>query len=460
VKKLAIRLGVVSTALALVGAFVAGPAGATPPTGYGFDDTSHNITFAGSDTTFFSMQGLTTLWQRSDFGNTGGCPINTAAGTAGVNNCVANPNPETNDLGNYQHDTIAQANPAGSSAGIASLNGVGSYGGTSSGNADAARSSRAPKSSGGLGSCPNELTCDTFWGFAEDGIEIVGFGTHGTELNSLPSTTTALSANELFGIWNCTITQWSQIPELSITPGGPDDGPIVPWQMQTSSGTFATFQTYIQNNATGVPAGWSPDGQACDRKLTSGTAPFENDVKPLINDPATIGTTNTDPNNPSNWIWWSSFGVLSSFPFLANPVRGGTTFQTFPAPVNGHLPSNSSVLGLTYPIDRTLYHVTKKGDADCPKTGTACDFVNNPGPALPPPAVGNDFNVTGGTTGVSGAVREFTRFLCRPSAADQQVDPYLGGNYFTEITGAINSSGFTVVPASLKASGSRCQVLS
>jgi ABC-type phosphate transport system substrate-binding protein len=460
VKKTAIRLAVVGTTLALVGAFVAGPAGATPPTGYGFDDTSHVIVGGGSDTTFFTMQGLTSLWQRSDFGNTGGCTINTAAGTAGVNNCVSNANPETNDLGNYQHDTMAQANPAGSSAGIASLNGVGSYAGTHSGNVDYARSSRAPKATGGAGSCPNELTCDTFWGYAQDGIEIVGFGTHGSELNSLPSTTTALSANELFGIWNCTITQWSQIPELNITANGPDDGPIVPWQMQTSSGTFATFQSFIQNNATGVPAGWSPDGQACDRKLSSGVAPFENDVKPLVNDPAAISSVNTSVDNPTNWMWWSSFGVLATFPFLASPVRGGVTFQTFSAPVNGHLPSASTVLGLTYPIGRTLYHVTKKADADCAKTGTSCDFPGNPGPALPAPLSGNDLNVTGGTTGSSGAVREFTRWLCRPSATDHQVDPFLGTNFFTEITGAISSSGFTVVPSSLRTSGSRCQVLS
>ena len=455
-KKLSVKLAVVGTALALVGAFAAGPAGATPPTGYGFDDTSHVIVGGGSDTTFFTMQQLAEGWQRSDFGNTGGCTVNTTAGTANVNGCVSNPNPETSDLGNWQHDTIAQANPAGSSAGIASLNGVGSYQGTAnSSNVDFARSSRGPRTSGGAGSCPNELTCDTFWGFGEDGVQVIVFGNRATQF---PSPTTALTANEIFGIWDCTITQWSQIPELGITPGSANDGPIVPWQMQGSSGTFATFQSWIANNASGVPSGWSPDGQACDRQLSSGHPPFENDVKPLINDPATISSSNTSTDNPTNWIWWGSFGVLSSFPFLANPVRGGTTFNTFAAPVNGHLPSQSSVLSTSYPIVRTLYHVTKKTDADCAKTGGSCDFPGNPGPAIS--GGGNDLNVTGGTSGTSGSVREFTRFLCRQTAAQQQVDPYLGNNYFGEISAALAASGFTVVPTGLRTSGSRCQVVS
>ena len=34
--------------------------------------------------------------------------------------------------------------------------------------------------------------------------------------------------------------------------------------------------------ASGVPANWSPDGQVCDRKLTSGLFPLENDIKNMI----------------------------------------------------------------------------------------------------------------------------------------------------------------------------------
>jgi ABC-type phosphate transport system substrate-binding protein len=465
VKSKLLKLGIVGAALAVVGALVAGPAGAIPPSNYGFDDNAHVMVGGGSDTTFAVMQQLALDWQRSDYGNTGGCVISTATGP-GINNCVANGSPETNDLGNWQHDTIAQANPAGSGAGIASLNAFNgtTYGGTVNGsNVDFARSSRGPKTSGGNCAGGNEKTCDTFWGYGGDGIEIVLFGARASYAQGqVGNGMTPLTATELFHIWNCDYTMWSQVPSLKITGGGPNDGPIVPWTMQTSSGTFATFQSYIQTNASGVPANWSPNGQSCDHKFANGpqagNPPFENDLKPLINDPTTIGTTAGDPNNPINWIWWGSFGVLSTFPFLSQPVRGGTTYSTAPAPVTDIIPSQSNILAGTYPISRILFHVTRKADADCPLTGGSCDFPGNPGPTANTPGTA-DFNVTGGTSGVSGSVREFTRWLCRPDASHQQVNPYTGVNYFADITGALASSGFTVVPAASRTAGSRCDVI-
>jgi ABC-type phosphate transport system substrate-binding protein len=461
VKSKLLKLGIVGASLAVVGALVAGPAGATPPSGYGFDDNSHVIVGGGSDTTFAVMQTLALDWQRSDFGNTGGCVVSTAVPSV-LNNCVSSLNPETSDLGNWQHDTIAQANPVGSSAGIASLNGFNgtTYTGTANGtNVDYARSSRTPKTSGGNCAGGNEQTCDTFWGYGQDGVQIVLFGARGPYVQGLGNS--ALTADDLFHIWNCDYTTWAAVPDLNIAPASLNDGPIRPWGMQSSSGTFATFQSYIQHNASGVPAGWSPDGQVCDHKFANGAQannfPFENDVKPLINDPTTIGTLHTDADNPVNWIWWGSFGVFSTFPFLSQPSRGGVTYNTFPSPVGGTIPSQSNILGGTYPIGRTLYHVTRKGDADCPVTGGVCDF-SQPGPSSN--TVGTpDFNVQGGSSGVSGAVREFTRWLCRPDATHQQNNPYTGVNYFADITGALAGSGFTVVPVGLRTTGSRCQVI-
>jgi len=478
VKRTLIKTVVVAATLAVVGAVIAGPAGATPPSGYGYDDTSHIIVGGGSDTTYYAMQGLANIYNHSDFGNTGGCTISTAVGPT-LNQCASD---TTYDLGNYQHDTVDQANPVGSSAGVASLNGFTNgqssicYSGTvnpvpgatfTCPNVDFARSSRAGKTSGGDVNGGNELSSDTFWGYAQDGVQVTVFGARGPELQGVGGS--ALTAQDLFNIFNCTYTQWSQVPDLNITPGSSQDGPIVPWGMNTSSGTFATFQSYIQNNASGVPANWSPDGQSCDMKLTNTTGtpfPFENDMKPLINNPTSIGTSNTDPNNPVNWITWSSYGVLSTFPFLSAPTRGGVTYQTYPAPINGVLPSTSNILGNTWAIGRTLWHVTRQADADCPTSGSSCDFTDNPGPTLPGGS-GHDLNVTttalgnagGNSTGTSGAVREFTRWLCRPSAADQQADPFSGSNYFSEITGAVASSGFTVVPVTLRTAGSRCDVV-
>jgi len=235
----------------------------------------------------------------------------------------------------------------------------------------------------------------------------------------------------------------------------------VPWGMNGSSGTFATFQTFIQNNATGVPAGWSPDGQSCDRALQSGLFPLENDIKNIVNDPTTLSTDPASADNPDNWLWWGSFGAMSAFPFLSNYTRAGSPSIPTAAtasPVNGVLPSTGGIIANTYPIGRTLYHVTLKPTADCPKTGTACDFPGHAGPLIS--GSNHDLNVAGPATGARGAVREFTRFLCRVSAAQHGLNPYTGNNNFNEITSAINSAGFTVVPASLRSAGSRCQVLS
>jgi hypothetical protein len=127
--------------------------------------------------------------------------------------------------------------------------------------------------------------------------------------------------------------------------------------------------------------------------------------------------------------------------------------------VNGVVPSHSNIFANSYPIGRTLYHVTKKADADCPKTGGACDFTGNPGPTLPS-GTGNDLNVAGGTSGRSGAVREFTRFICRPAAADQAIDPFNGKNYQSEVSGAIGASGFSTVPTALRNGGTICRVQS
>jgi len=182
----------------------------------------------------------------------------------------------------------------------------------------------------------------------------------------------SLSADDLFHIWNCSggtgtsgHVRWSDIIP-SITPGGTDDADIVPWQMNTASGTFATFQNYIKNNASGVPTGWSPNAQACDRKLADGSLPLENDIKPLINDPASLGT-GTSNNNPENWMWWGSFGVFSAFPYTSSYARSATTWTAKDAAINGITPGTGNILQLTYPISRTLFHVTRKSDADCVK---------------------------------------------------------------------------------------------
>jgi ABC-type phosphate transport system substrate-binding protein len=440
--KMLVLGSVAALAFALSGAI---PAGATPPTGYGFDNTAHLIVGGGSDTTYKAMVNLTDLWDGAP-----GCTIVTSNG-ATLNNCVTtNANPETNTLGNYQHDTVAQANPTGSGSGISALINGTAYNGTT-GSPSFARSSRGPSGS--------ELSSATFWGFGEDGVQIVVFNNRGSIANGAdPVSNPKMSAQELHNIWNCTYTTWHQVPSLGINNGDPNDGPIVPWGIQTSSGTYATFRDYIRN-ATG-DSSFDPDAGACVRKLASTSAPpFENDIKPLINDPAVLSNSAASTDNPENWIWWGSFGELSTFSFKGQFTRSGTLYVANAGPVLGFTPNTGNIANNTYPIDRTLYHVTKNTDADCPQTSPGtCDFPGNPGPTIGGGPT-TDLNVTGGSSGTSGAVREFTRWLCRPSGAQQTLDPYTGTNYNSAITTALSKAGFTTVPSALRSSGSRCQVL-
>ena len=450
----------------------AAPASATPgpPAGYGDDGRADIAVGGGSDTTYRAMVGLTDLYNGAP-----GCTVNTAVGPD-LNTCVYSANSgdpaDKASLGNYDHDTIAQANPTGSGAGVSSLNNFpGSassvtYNG-SNGNVDFARSSGGPKTSGGKISGGNELAGDTFWGFSQDGIEVMSFEDRGTQLQGIGGS--ALTPADLYHIWNCDYTRWSQVPDLNIASGSATDGPIVPWGMNASSGTFGTWNTYLIANG-GAPANWTADGQSCDRFLGSGssTAPFENDIKQLFNSVPSANLAPTDPestNNPNNWVWFGSYGELSAFSYKSNyqyPVSTGNTWNAIPVPVNGILPSTAKILANTYPIGRTLYHVTKNTDADCPgavNPGDACQFTANPGPTLPS-GTGTDLNVIGATGGKGGAVREFTRWLCRSGSAAQAIDPYTGKNYAGEIATAINNAGFTVVPASLRTAGSACAVKS
>ena len=459
-------------AAAAGGLLVNSTASATPgpPTGYGSDGRATIIVGGGSDTTYRAMVGLTNLYNGAP-----GCTVNTAIGPD-LNTCVYSPTstdpPDPASLGNYDHDTVAMANPTGSGAGVASLNnfpnGAASvaYNGAN-GNVDFARSSAGPKTTGGKIAGGNELSGDTFWGFAQDGIEVMGFDQRGTQIQGVGGS--SLTPADLYHIWNCDYTTWSQLPNLGIAAGSATDGPIVPWGMNSSSGTFGTMNTYLISNG-GAPANWTVNGQSCDRFTGTGssTAPFENDIKKIFNAVPAANITNTDfssVDNPNNWVWFGSYGELSAFTYKSNyqyPVGTGVTYNATPIPVNGLLPSSSRILGNTYPIGRTLYHVTKNTDADCPGTvnpGDPCNFTGNPGPTLPS-GTGTDLNVIGATGGKGGAVREFTRWLCRSGSAAQTIDPYTGKNYATEIPVAINNAGFTVVPASLRTSGSSCSVKS
>src|SRR5262249_18274434 len=131
------------------------------------------------------------------------------------------------------------------------------------------------------------------------------------------------------------------------------NGPVVVWRINSSSGTYATFQTYLGfdpntgHNANG-------DGVSCKRKLSDGTDPLENNVALFVQDQGvTLSTSATSVDNPENWAFFGSFGELSKFPAKSGSTRtpsGGspTLYQSHDVGVSGGVrPSPANIAGGT-----------------------------------------------------------------------------------------------------------------
>ena len=210
----------------------ASPAGATPPTGYGFDNTSHVIVGGGSDTTYHTQLDLSAVWNVSQ---KNGCVLNTAVGPS-LGNCVTTGSPETNTLVNYQHDNVSQAPDVGSSAGIAALNGIPGCGADgrqllrhrahdAGRRGQRRRGDREPPGLRPFVAWPedqrrssrsdgNELRLGHLLGLRAGRPR--GDGLQRTRRTGAGSGRLgAITPNELYHIWNCDFTQWSQIPSLA-----------------------------------------------------------------------------------------------------------------------------------------------------------------------------------------------------------------------------------------------------
>ena len=399
---------------------------ADPPAGTGWDKNPDVVIGGGSDTTYLVSQRLETLYNGSP-----GCAIDTT-NSATRGQCLdptATPTGPTN--GNYDHDVFSSAAAIGSGGGISALLGTGlAY----HPGIDYARSSRGPSGTEAGGA--------TFWGYARDGIAVTTFGTR---------TGVSLTKQDLVDIYTCAKTDWSQF--------GQPAGTIIPWDMNSASGTRATFYTYIGVGGTGQPAIGT-----CVRKLNpvgtaAAIAPFENDVKPLLADSGPDLTFGTADDNENNYLWWMSFGDWVTYPYTANGfVDGVATNAAITSnlvTVDGTTPSPSTIFGSTYAIMRTLFQVTRNTDADCVTpagSGVAGDACTNANASVSTTAVG----------GKGGAVRGFTEFLCRTTNAQQPTDSVTGKNYRIEINTAIAAEGFQTLNANvvgLRTTGYSCQVL-
>ncbi len=395
-------------ALAIAGAFasISTVAHASPEPS-GFDDKPDLIVGGGSDTTYLVHQRLEALWNAAP-----GCAIDTSATSATKGQCLLPASGDTK--GNFDHEVAVSLTPTGSTAGVRALTSTGVQ--FSPNAIDYARSSRGPNNT-------TETAELAFWGFARDAIAVTTFGSRSG---------VSLTKQNLVDIYTCQTTadDWSDF--------GLPAGPIIPWTMNSSSGTFATFQTYLGLTAFGP----------CVRSLVGGTAPFENDVKPIIADAGPDGVANTADDNEDNFIWWMSFGNFKTYPFTTGAIAPGEAVRTDAnlVTVDGVALNNGNVTNNTYPIGRSIFHVTRKVDATidpaCSTGPTTCAS-----------------NVIGADTGKAGAVREFTEFICRNTAASHTTSVTSGRNYLLEIGSAVTREGFLAMPASLRTPGYACQVL-
>jgi len=346
-------------------------AASAAPSGTGFDDQNNTFVGGGSDTTYPMMLRIQNLYNGSP-----GCVTDNTSGSATLGQCLTGAAQTATDVNaNWDHDIASNLYPTGSSAGVKALQ---------LGQLDFARSSRAPKASG-----ESDLN---FWAYAKDGIAIVTMGTRS------PAN---ITKSQIQGIYNCTITQWGQIY------GNGDTTPIAPYGMNASSGTKATMDSYL---------GFDANAGACVKKLSTGAYPFENDLKPIISDPAGLA---------NNAIWWGSYAELSAFKYK----RQSGQFWS----VDGVDISLPAIGNNSYTIKRFVYHVSKKVDAT--------------------PASSGAWQMTGTVGGPGGAVRQLTEWTCKPKAS-HSTDPYTGANYYDELTNqAIAGTGFQRIPAAERTNG-------
>ncbi|MDQ1433432.1 MAG: hypothetical protein QOF59_248 [Actinomycetota bacterium] len=225
-------LSAVATVASLGAAVVPASAGPTILTG-----AKNSIGGAGSDTSYWMMQGISPQYNVDKLKNTEGDyvtqipPVNDApfpAGTYVPKDAIV--------AGSFTwtSQSAAVTPPNGSSAGISALDA------DTTGQIDFARSSRGPKT--------GETSTHNFWAYALGALDYVTFpGTHA------PSA--GLTQTQLINIYTCSatgpnvgkpiISDWHQV-----NASAPVGSTIVKYLPQTSSGTYSFFMSKLLNGNT------------------------------------------------------------------------------------------------------------------------------------------------------------------------------------------------------------------
>jgi hypothetical protein len=378
----------ITTAVAgfLTGAvMLANPAMAAPPAGTtGYDESPNVVLAGGSDTTFFVSNLITSLYNQSP-----GCATNNT--TALYDACVAGQTAPAN-YANWDHDVIAY--PYGSGSG---RNALGSA-------ALVTNAIDLARSSSGIG---GTAATNSLYEFASEGIAVVAVNP-GAKLRT--TGTLNVTQAQLQAIYNtasatCTAVTWAQLGDTG--PNSAD--PVLPFGMNSASGTFGSFNTFV---------GGTANTGAC----VVGT-PFENDVSQLKSSaPVDLLTR----YNSGQGLWWISGATQTAFPNLSATL----------SPMNVNSVSYTTTTG--YPLRRNVSYVARDADAQWTVGGLA-----------------------GAGVGKAGAVREFLRFLCRTTNhtvdLNTQGKGAVADSYVTRISGAIQQSGFSTSVGGTNTAFGRCK---
>jgi hypothetical protein len=348
----------------------------TPPPGTtGFDNSVTPVLAGGSDTTFFISNALAGLYNQSP-----GCTVFTNTAPAGdCDSAITQAGGA--QYANWDHDIVGNVFPTGSGNGRNQL--IGTLATTNT--IDLGRSSSGIGSTAGV----------SLYEFASEGIAIaaVNPAARGRVAGVAGFNVTKALLQQIYGASPaCSTVTWAQLGDT-----GPNSADIVlPFGMNSGSGTFGTFNAYLGSNAN---LGGCVVGQ-----------PFENDVAELKKLDAT-GVDNNPRYLTGQGIWWLSGATASAFPVQAATLSA--------LPLEGQPYTDTSV----YPLVRNVSFVARTADAPFLATG--------PGG-------------TGG--GKPGAVREFLRWVCKPTAThtlDNTIQTQTTGkSYNLQISAAISKAGF------------------
>lgn len=403
-KKTLFRLGALAaTAASIVS--VAAPANAAAPTfSSGYDEAPDLVVVGGSDTSYYVNSLLARAYNTSP-----GCATNNTV--APFDNCVAG-QAAAASAANWDHDIIADSFPYGSGSGRNAL-------------ANAALTTNdidLGRSSSGLGTT---AAVNSMFEFASEGIGVVAVlpALKARTTGTLAATQAQLQAIYEDGnnVCDSTVT-WAQLGDT-----GPNAADLVlPFGMNSGSGTFGTFNNYVLGTAN---TGDCVIGQ-----------PFENDVAELGKGNA--GATQAEMvarRDSGQAIWWISGAVLNKFPVLSAGLS--------PMQVAGQAYTSTS-----YALRRNVSMIARDTDAAyCTGAGV---------PAASCTAAGTLGFAAANQFGKPGAVREYIRWVCR--TGNHVTDPSTQNtttpaSYLLVISGAIQNAGFSTTVAGTNTLFGRCR---